>query len=310
MAALARAPRPARSFFARPRIVPPPIVSSRSRRASHRRRRAPRVADLLLGRLYVRLRLVGMLGDLVAIRARAPTRPPPPPAPRALSRIVRPGPGSGASVFSPPRRRRTRTPPAPPASARSSPASACRRHHPATETAERDIPDRGAALRPRQLGRDPGGAADTVNVERRCAGVRDAGGERATGKVPSALAAAAAEPALVFDDPDAAKTAIDAKVRECTEKLVACGPASPITSYDSLDEAAKRRRGAPRGAFDGDARLRPVVKTVGRVGSGSNPPAGYSPRRGKTAREAAGRGGEREYTKGVWSRLNGGADGA
>ena len=123
----------------------------------------------------------------------------------------------------------------------------------AAETAERDIPDRGAKLS--ALGNSDETLeelADAVDdYERRCADVRDCEAQIARlEKYRNALFAAAAEPALIFDDPDAAKTAIDAKVRECTEKLVACG-AQLLRSlpYDSLDEAAGRRRGegAPRG---------------------------------------------------------------
>ena len=148
------------------------------------------------------------------------------------------------------------------------------RHHRAAETAERDIPDRGAKLS--ALGNSDETLeelADAVDdYERRCADVRDCEAQIARlEKYRNALFAAAAEPALIFDDPDAAKTAIDAKVRECTEKLVACG-AQLLRSlpYDSLDEAAggvDEARERLEDAFDGDARLRPVVKTVERVGS-------------------------------------------
>ena len=189
----------------------------------------------------------------------------------------------------------------------------------AAETAERDIPDRGAKLS--ALGNSDETLeelADAVDdYERRCADVRDCEAQIARlEKYRNALFAAAAEPALIFDDPDAAKTAIDAKVRECTEKLVACG-AQLLRSlpYDSLDEAAggvDEARERLEDAFDGDARLRPVVKTVERVGSRVKSTRGLLTRgvgklREKPLSAAAS---AAEYTKGVWSRLNGGADGA
>ena len=142
------------------------------------------------------------------------------------------------------------------------------------------------------------------------------GADRATGKVPQRPLRRRRRTRLIFDDPDAAKTAIDAKVRECTEKLVACG-AQLLRSlpYDSLDEAAggvDEARERLEDAFDGDARLRPVVKTVERVGSRVKSTRGLLTRgvgklREKPLSAAAS---AAEYTKGVWSRLNGGADGA
>ena len=283
-----RRDRRGRSFFARPRIVPPPIVSSRSRRASHRRRRAPRVAriSLLLGRLYVRLRLVGILGDLVApARARRRATSSSPRRARSPPRIVRPGPGFRRLRF--PRHRggggrgRRRAPRPPPRARR--PQAPVLRHHPSRRDRRARHPrPRRQTLRPRQLGRDPGGARGRrgrlrAQMRRRA---RRRGADGATRKARNALFAAAAEPALIFDDPDAAKTAIDAKVRECTENS---SRAAPNFSDHFRTTRSTRRRGASTRRGSASRRRStatrdsdPSSRRSNASAPGSNPPAGYS----------------------------------